>query len=431
MATTTYTKAPPVFNKGDNYSKWKKKLGIWKTLTSFEKTKQGPSLVLSLDDESQDAVLELTEQEISAEGGVDNIIKVLDDLYLKDKTESAFEAFEAFEGYRRPKGLSMNDYCNEFDKRHNKVKSYGTVLPKDLLGFRLLKSANLQPHQEELAKATVGELNYDNMKAQLKKIHGSDSSKEVKQEVNVEGDLVEADVLYGKMYSGRGGRFQRHQSSHGSTRPYRGGPSRPYRGGQYRKGRNPPDEYGNTSTCLECGSVNHWASKCPDKGKNVKDNNTLHCEQEQCDKQRRDYDKVEDTFYHITLFQSDFDEPYRLKSLVADTMNCGVLDCGASETVCGNVWFNCYLDSLDKVDRDKVEYRKSKNVFKFGDGKRVESTKQASIPATIGSSKVTISTDIVDSDIPLLLSKRAMKNADTELNFKDDTAMILGEKVNL
>ena len=146
----TYNKATPAFNKGDNYSKWKKKLGIWKKLTSFENTKQGPSLVLSLDDESQDAVLELTEQEISAEGGVDNIIKVLDDLYLKDKTESAFEAFEAFEGYRRPKGLSMNDYCNEFDKRHNKVKSYGTVLPKDLLGFRLLKSANLQPHQEEL-----------------------------------------------------------------------------------------------------------------------------------------------------------------------------------------------------------------------------------------------------------------------------------------
>ena len=121
--------------------------------------------MLSLDDESQEAVLELTEEEISAEGGVDSIIKVLDDLYLKDKTESAFEALEAFEGYRRPKGLTMNDYCNEFDKRYSKVKSYGTELPKDLLGFWLLKSANLQQHQEQLAKGSVGELNYDNMKA--------------------------------------------------------------------------------------------------------------------------------------------------------------------------------------------------------------------------------------------------------------------------
>ena len=106
----TYNKAPPALNKGDNYSTWKKKLGIWQQLTSFEKTKQGPALVLSLDDESQEAVLELTQAVISAEGGVDSIIEVLDGLYLKDKTQSAFEALEAFEGYRRPKGLSMTDF---------------------------------------------------------------------------------------------------------------------------------------------------------------------------------------------------------------------------------------------------------------------------------------------------------------------------------
>ena len=53
----------------------------------------------------------------------------------------------------------------------------------------------------------------------------------------------------------------------------------------------------------------------------------------ECDK----YNNVEDTYYHITLFQSDFDEPYRLKSLVGDSMNCGVLDCGSSETVWGKI----------------------------------------------------------------------------------------------
>ena len=249
-------------------------------------------------------------------------------------------------------------------------------------------------------------------------------TEEKEQEDDEEVELVEADVLYGNMSSGRGGRFQRFHTGRGSSRPYRGGQSRPYRGGQSRRGRNPPDQYGNSSTCLECGSVNHWVNKCPDRGRNLKDSNTLHCEHDK-------HDKTEDTCYHIALFQSTFDEPNRLKTLVGDSMNCGVLDCGASETVCGDVWFNCYLDSLDKEDRDRVVFGKSKNVFKFGDGKRVPSTQQASIPAVIGSSKVMITTDVVDSDIPLLLSKRTMKNAGTELNFNDDTALILGEKIKL
>ena len=84
----TYTKAPPALNKDDNYPKWKKKLGIWQQLTSFEKTKQGPALVMSLDDESQEAVLELSQEVISAEGGVASIIEVLDELYLNFKGQN-------------------------------------------------------------------------------------------------------------------------------------------------------------------------------------------------------------------------------------------------------------------------------------------------------------------------------------------------------
>ena len=62
----------------------------------------------------------------------------------------------------------MSEYCNEFDKKYAKVKSYGTVFPQDLLGFRLLKAASLLPHQEQLAKATITELTYDNMKTTQK-----------------------------------------------------------------------------------------------------------------------------------------------------------------------------------------------------------------------------------------------------------------------
>ena len=50
-----------------------------------------------------------------------------------------------------------------------KTKSYGTVQSDDILAYRLLKSANLSNHHEELIKTTIPELQYDLMKHQLKK----------------------------------------------------------------------------------------------------------------------------------------------------------------------------------------------------------------------------------------------------------------------
>ena len=177
-------KAPPTFEKGNDYAKWIKKLKIWQKLTTLEAAKQGPAVLFALFEEAQDAVLELDEEKIACNTGVGNIIECLDKLYVKDKTQTAFDALEAFEGYKRPTELSISEYCNEFEKRYNKTKSYGTTMSDDVLAYRLLKSANLPESQQQLAKATITELKYENMKTQLKKIHGckSNNSIEIKEE---------------------------------------------------------------------------------------------------------------------------------------------------------------------------------------------------------------------------------------------------------
>ena len=432
---TNYNKAPPAFSKDVNYEKWCKKLKIWQSLTSLEAKKQGPALFLALDEDSQEAVLDLDHKEIACDNGIANIIACLNKLYLKDKTQSAFQALEAFEEYRRPKELSMRDYCNHFDKLYSKTKSYGTTVSSDVLGFRLLKSANLTTQQEQLVKATIGDLTYDNMKAQLKKIHGQDVDSASAHSIKTEGAVKvedEEEVLYGSGfqayhggYRGRGrapaGQYYQADRGRNSRRGHRGGS-----GYQQKRGTNPLDQFGNVSTCIECGSINHWVNKCPDREKS-KVQGTYQQEYE--------YDQGEDddseTHYQVTLFQADYDEPGRLKTLISESMNSAVLDCGASKTVCGDVWFKCYYESLDDTDKSKVNSRASQNIFKFGDGNRVSSTKLVKIPAKIGNLNIMINTDVIEKDIPLLLSKESLKKARAELNFKEDTAMILGQKVDL
>ena len=93
MASANYTKAPPDFKKEDHYEKWKK-LEIWQLYTSLKKTKQRPALFLSLHEDTQDAVLAPTKEEMASEQGVAKIRVILDRLFLTNKTQRAFEALE-------------------------------------------------------------------------------------------------------------------------------------------------------------------------------------------------------------------------------------------------------------------------------------------------------------------------------------------------
>ena len=49
----------------------------------------------------------------------------------------------------------------------------------------------------------------------------------------------------------------------------------------------------------------------------------------------------------------------------------------------------------------------------------------------MGGVRVDINADIVDAEIPLLLSKAAMKKAGTSLDFKNDIIWIFGRKMKL
>ena len=77
--------------------------------------------------------------------------------------------------------------------------------------------------------------------------------------------------------------------------------------------------------------------------------------------------------------------------------------------------------------RVKVSYRYSSSSYRFGDGNQ--------ILAVIGNQYVIIETDIVHSDIPLLLSRSSMKktnmHADAMVKFADDMVKAFDQDINL
>ena len=133
----------------------------------------------------------------------------------------------------------------------------------------------------------------------------------------------------------------------------------------------------------------------------------------------------------VVLYQSDFDHPEQLKTLVSESWNSAVLDSAATHTVAGEVWYNYYITSLNENEKQRIKHHTPGNTYRFGDGKLFPALQNVDIPISLGSRNLMLNTDIVASDIPLLLSRKSMKKANMTLDFKNDHAVIFDQSIQL
>ena len=207
MAAAFSEKSPPSFNRAtDDYTKWKTKFNLWREITDVAVEKRTTLMVLRLDDDTQEAILDLmTTAQMKANDGADKLIEHLDKMCKKDESVAAYELYEKFESYYRPAELPIKEYCAEFQKHLAKVKSSGTQLSDPVLAYRLLKSANLSDNETQLVKATIGKMDYDSMVKQLQKVFNSGASQMTALKIKQEPSDEVQDTFYG------GNRWSRNQ----------------------------------------------------------------------------------------------------------------------------------------------------------------------------------------------------------------------------
>ena len=114
-----------------------------------------------------------------------------------------------------------------------------------------------------------------------------------------------------------------------------------------------------------------------------------------------------------------------------ETFGCGILDSGCSKTVCGTDWLETYLDMLTESELKEVKFEESDARFKFGNEQVYKSSDRVTFPAVLGGKSVLIASDVVNTNIPLLLSKSTMKKAKTVIDFENDSVKMFGKRVRL
>ena len=424
--------APPLLVP-EKYEQWKKEMSLWEMATNVDAKKRAPTVFLTLPEKAKEAVLELDAATLNENDGMEKLYEKLDLLYKEDSNQSAFLAYETFEQYEKAESTSVTDYLIEFDRLVAKLKTHKITLPEPVLAYRALKSANLKPEDEKLVKATVSDLTLKEMGNQLKKVmkgYNNDTSENkqtptvVKKEVNVDFTEVEniqenlensdgsQEVLYGRwsyrrpyQHSNRRGRFSR--SRGGRTNRNWSSTS---------KKVNPSGPDGKPTRCHICNCTYHWARNCP------YDSSSKGNQNEQSE--------TDDQDVHIVLMNKQVKENDG-HTFLGETIGNMILDCGASGTVCGKKWYECFLDTLSETLREDIKVEKGKRYFRFGNGERLKSLFNVVLPCNIAGLRVNIITDVVESDIPLLLSKASMKRAKTRLHFDTDTVTILGKTLKL
>ena len=402
----------------------------WREVTEISQEKQGIVIALSLPENDRYRIREKVFSEIKLDNlkrkdGLDILIKFLDKHLKKDELTDIIEKFEAFENFQRAEGQSITEFIASFDFYYRKIEKLNMKLPSEILAFKLIQKANVSNEEKLLVLTGMNYRNkgalYEEAIASLKKFKGdmNERSSCFKPRVQAEPAISEKceNVLL------VAGVVEKSKDEMMVVKPGRSRSGGHKAVGQYghiddvankRKRRNPLGANGRLLLCKSCGSYRHLIAKCPDSWENM--------DKLKANKIRNEYDYIEDPMVFFTKHETDDN----MQQGVNDS-NFAVLDSACSITVCGENWLNDYLQSLSRCDRRKVQQKGSRTAFKFGGGRMLKSEGEYWLPVVIAGKEVTVRTEVVKSDIPLLLSREAMKKAGVKIDLGKDTVTIFGE----
>ena len=484
----TKSKEPPVWVDGQGYEDYVKDIKIWQLLKSVQPTEEGPVIYRVLKGEAKEAAKELSVEEIGSADGLKLILQKLDSLYLANKNQRIFSALETFEKFRRPGHMNMSTFLLQFERLHSTVKTFNCSYPDGVLAYKLLQSARLSTEHENLCKATIntGQWTYQSVKDQIKKIlsdispvgkdladkpikveptyygrsvgyNPDDSQNENSDEdfdVDDEPDLKQHhphvdkfksshhhqddyDIYYGRFNSNsRPQNFYQRQYKSNPRQNYppkykntnQTNGNKRYIGININKLKdsydssptvpNPKDDRGFYTTCRKCQSRYHWYQDCP---------HVDHKESQQNSKIFYGTDPTDDVL--ISLFQtSQPTSQDEVVCLVGESFDKAVIDSGCPTNVCGESWFKVYKEGMTNHQRDNLKEEASNAHFRFGDSPALASNKKVYLPVTIGNKNMFLPTDVIDAELPLLLSKQTLINGEAEINCANSTITIFGTK---
>ena len=389
-------------NKTEEYRKWKRYIKWWQNGTKMPAERQAAHLIMNaiLDEEVSEIVHELSDQEVYAANGVENLIQTLDEYFLSNTESRLFKFWRAMRKHEKTESMTWTQYIKETKRVFKDLEKFGLNLGDKVVAIAMIEATELeastQLHIESMARNLHPnhELNTKNVEESIRRLimedieHKVMEVAEIKQakEDNDESTNTgceEALWMRSSRYQ-RGGRFRRNYSNVRGNNSNNTRALRATRGGRgFRRPHN---------RCYTCDSDRHYAAQCD-------------AEQSQFTgivSQVNMHSSNEDSF---EIFACTHMTNLKLVSLFIDT--------GATKTVIGeNTLAQLTQNWKDQHKHSLFQNAQKDNCtkFKFGDNRQVRANNIIHMPIKMMTRVVKLKTFVLPGNVSFLLGMEAMKS---------------------
>ena len=480
MTEVKITQEAPKLSDYSLYSDYKDNVTLWNIITDIPKSKRGALLLIgikntheSFGDNIQRQLFQKHRPETiaAAENGVDLILEFLDAHIGKPSKSLKFQCLREIVDYRRKQGQEFAEYAKHFEYLVAKAENAGlTTLSTDIKAGFLMNNANLTAQQIELLNSVVDLSNddklYENVKSKMFDMLTNvfNLNKEEKSENLSDAFMAQHEEAFAawtkrkNFQKGRqGNSFQNSQGN--NYQNSQGSNYKSAQGGNFQNNRgnnnftqnqggpiNPKDAMGRILQCRNCMSMRHLQRECPYNPKNQNANRNHRPNRQAFVIEGENSGAEDDIPEHILkeieeergadndsekhiFFTTDENE---LSKFTAEALNASALDTCCSSSVTGMKWLKIYMQAIPKHLKHLLSGpHKSKTSFTFGNQQSLKSQGIYKIPVIIANEIHELSIDVIDSDIPLLLSKEHMKKLGIAINLINDTATANGTPIKL
>ena len=452
-------------------------------MTDIDEDKRGAALILNMSGRALDIALAVDPDKVSSK----EVIALMDNVYVEDNDLSM--KCDEFDRLLRRQDQNMKEFIHIYEQKINELKAGKVVLPDIVLATKILRAANLLPNHYLIARSSCSTMTFANAKDALlritEKCPGMNAVKGERTDmIQVKEEPMDYDqpiTMYNETGYGihnvhNGNETEKndifYQSGSQNRRPYvnrNSANKQCYGCGESNHWiKDCPSVHpnkGNNRKCYGCGDITHWIKDCPhlrdlqalvkslgskpmsyaprnnQNSRNYRgrsnEKESFYAEDENCN-----VSPENDGNFHYSqeetnngqekqvFFQSDVGNEVEDILLVGETVNKAVLDSGASKTVCGKEWYDCYIESVDENTKKDLKEFPSDTVFRFGVGK-LRALKMVHLPVKLCEKQIKLEVHVVETDIPLLLSLKTMKTMGMQINFEQDKVAVDGQMFDL
>ena len=470
MAEVRVTTEAPKLSDYSLYSDYKDNVALWNMITDIPKAKRGAILLAGIkndhphfgDNIQRQLLQKYRPEEIgSAENSVDKILEFLDGHIGKPSKHLKFQCLREIVEYKRATGQEFSEYAKHFEYLVSKAENAGlTTLSSDIKAGFLMNNANLSAQQIELLNSVVDLSDdkklYENVKVKmfdmLTNVFGlknETSSDKLSDAFMAQHE--DAFVAWAKKKNFQNNKNYKNSRHNNSNRTHAPSNSNSFQNNHSQNNlaqgekTNPKDARGRILQCRSCLSIKHLQRECPynkmqdgqrqdryrqafvieGQTSDTEDDIPEHILKEIEEAENKENDNNQK---HI-FFTTDKNE---LSKFTAETLNAAALDTCCSSSVTGMKWLKIYMQAIPKHLKHLLSGpHHSKTSFTFGNQQSLCSLGIYKIPIIIANEIHELSLDVIDSDIPLLMSKQHMKQLGIAINLVNDTATANGNPIKL